>query len=145
MLYHRYMVRVSLSPSLLTFAILLAFFSIVVFGWSHSFGMEMRDDGMMSGCLFTGMDEICTMTFTEHLSAWQSMFNSIPVKSTIPSLLVLAIALLLFAGFLKRYFIWALERMASLQVLYLIHHPNLSFFHPLREAFSQGILNPKIY
>ena len=124
---------------------LVAFLSVGLFGSSHSFGMEMKDDGTMGGCLFTGVDEICIMTFTEHLSAWESMFIGIPVKSAILSLLVFAFALLLFAGFLKRYFILALERMAALQKLYLVHHPNLSLFNPLREAFSQGILNPKIY
>ena len=124
---------------------LVAFLSVGLFGSSHSFSMEMKDNGTTSSCLFTGMDEICTMTFIEHLSAWQSMFNSIPVRSAIISLLALAFALLLFAGFLKRYFIWVLERMTATQKLYLVQHPNLSLFKLLQEAFSQGILNPKIY
>ena len=126
---------------------LIAFLSVAFFGaFFHNMGMETRSDGTMSGCLFTGMAEICKMTLTEHLSAWQSMFTSIPVKSSILSLIVLAFVFLVLAsGFLKRYFIWATERLVALQRLYLIYHPNFSFFNPLRETFSQGILNPKIY
>ncbi|MDZ4260292.1 MAG: hypothetical protein U1A25_01380 [Candidatus Sungbacteria bacterium] len=123
----------------------IAFLSVGLFGSSHSFGMEMKDDGTMSGCLFTGMDEVCTMTFTQHRTAWQNMFSSIPVKSIILSLLALVFSLLLFAGFLKQYGMWARKRMESLQKLYFIHHPNLFLFNPLQEAFSRGILNPKIY
>ncbi len=125
---------------------LIAFLSVAFFGAFHIMGMQTQSDGTMGGCLFTGIDEICTMPLAEHLTAWQSMFTSIPAKSTILYLVVLAFALLLFASaFLKRYFIWAVERLAAIQRLYLVHHPNPSLFNPLQEAFSQGILNPKIY
>ncbi len=122
------------------------FVTAAVFGIWHTFGMQMNSQGKMNGCPFMGQTGICTMTFAQHLTRWQNMFASTPAKAMILSFVLLAIGLLILGSvFLKKHFIWALERMAALQKLYLVHHPHLSLFNSLREAFSQGILNPKIY
>ncbi len=108
--------------------------------------MQTRTDGTMSPCLLNGKAEVCTMTFAQHLTQWQNMFTSTPAKAMTLFFTLLAIGLLILgSAFLKKHFIWALERMAALQKLYVVHHSHLSLFNPLREAFSQGILNPKIY
>ena len=111
-------------------------FIVGIFGAAHPLGMPMNDDGTMSGCFLTGMNAICTMSLSEHLTAWQNMFTSLLVKSSLFSLLALAVFLLIF--------VFA-ERRACLQKLYFIHQANLFFFNPLRESFAQGILSPKIH
>src|SRR3989344_4369333 len=82
---------------------LLAFLSVAFFGASQSMGMEMKDDGTMGGCLFTGMEEICTMKFDEHLSQWQSMFTTtVPQKILILALLLLLAVVFVAVAIFKR-------------------------------------------
>lgn len=108
--------------------------------------MPIKADGTMGGCLFNGQAELCTMGFGQHFAQWQNMFTATPSKTMTLSLVLAVIGLFILASaFLKRHLIWAVERMAALQKLYLIHQRSLSLFNPLREVFSQGILNPEIY
>lgn len=135
------------TSNFITLFVLLSFLLIGGFGLSHSSGMEMRDDGTMGGCMFDGRAEICPMTLAEHISNWQSMFSVIPQKSTVLiQLLVLISTLILAASVLgwrspPSLFSYFSERWR----LYIKNNPNLPLFDRLREAFSQGILNPKIY
>jgi FtsH-binding integral membrane protein len=115
----------------------LAFLTVGTLGMSHTLGMEKKANGRMGGCLFTGLNEICPMSFGEHLTRWQSMFANISLKSGMFSLAISVFALFVSVLVsLKRYFS---------QKLFLRHHQNLFIFNPLREAFSQGILNPKTF
>lgn len=125
---------------------IIAFMSVSFFGISLTMGMEKMADGSMSGCLFTGVEEICQMTFTEHLSQWQSMFTTTVVKNTFAQalLLLLAIAFVAVAIF-KRNLLLLFSFYTTRWRLYIRDNPELSLFDNLREAFSQGILNPKIY
>ena len=134
-----------LTHFLLGFA-LVAFLSVAFFGVSQSMGMEMRDDGTMGGCLFTGMEEICKMTFTEHLNQWQSMFTTTVTKNVFSGVLLLLLAVVFVAvAIFKRNLLLLFSYYTTRWRLYIRHNPELSLFNPLREAFSQGILNPKIY
>jgi len=124
-----------------------AFLAIGVFGMSYSSDMKMKDDGQMSGCIFDGRAEICLMTFAEHLSRWQGMFTAIPQKADLLVLLfalISAIGVLVFS-ILKQNQLLLLKYFSDRWRLYLKQNPHIPFFDPLREAFSQGILNPKIY
>lgn len=135
-----------IANSLLIFGV-FAFFSIGIFGMSQSMQMEMNDDGTMSGCLFDGRAEICLMTIAEHLSRWQGMFIAISQKTDLLTLLFSFIsaigALVVFA--LKKNGLLLLKHLSDRWRLYLKRNPYIPLFDPLREAFSQGILNPKIY
>lgn len=126
---------------------LIAFLSVAFFGASHSMiGMEKRDDGTMGGCLFTGMEEICKMSFTEHLSKWQTMFTAtIPQKALAFVLLLLLAVVFVAVAIFKCNLLLLFSYYTTRWRLYIKHNPELSLFNPLREAFSQGILNPKIY
>ena len=62
----------------------IAFLSVAFLGISQSMGMEKQNDGKMGGCLFSGKAEICTMTFGEHISQWQSMFTTTAPKKHSP-------------------------------------------------------------
>lgn len=132
---------------LITPFVLLSLFFIVGFGLSHSLGMEMKNDGTMGGCMFDGKAAICPMTFAEHLSRWQGMFSVIPQKSAFLIQLLVLISTLVLAVFaLRRNLLLSLFSYFSERWrLYLKNNPHLLFFDPIREAFSQGILNPKIY
>jgi hypothetical protein len=107
-------------------------------------GMEMKD-GQMSSCPFTaGEVSVCQMNITEHIAQWQQAFLGIPTKGDVLTLavLLLAVALIPFA---KPPF--QLEKLTKLAAQLFAHHKaNLvKVFDPLLIAFSDGILNPKIY
>lgn len=118
---------------------------ISIFGVWHAYGMEMKDDGTMGGCFFTSMEEICTMTFGEHISQWQSMFTATAPHNVLAALLVLLAVVFVIVAIPKRNLLLLCGHYATCWRLYTKHNPKLSIFNPLKEAFSQGILNPKIY
>lgn len=133
---------------LLTAFVLMSLIIVEFFGISHTLGMEMRKDGTMGSCLFNGKTEICPMAFSEHLSRWQEMFIAIPPKSNILTIffvLISAIGAFLFFNLRHRLFLLLLSRLSDHWLLYIRQNPYLSLFSHLRESFSQGILNPKIY
>ena len=125
---------------------LIAFLSIAFFGASQTMGMDQQSDGTMGGCLFTGMEEICEMTFTEHLSQWQSMFTTTaPQKALAFALLFLLTVVFVAVAIFKRNLLLLFSYYTTRWRLYIRHNPELSLFNPLKEAFLRGILNPKIY
>lgn len=109
-------------------------------------GTEMQSDGHMPGCPFMGENAICGMSPLEHMAAWQSMFVSTLTKIFKTHQLLLLVAAI-FAAFLtmRLLFETALDLLASRQRLYLKYSYAYAYVPPLQEAFSQGILHPKIY
>lgn len=125
---------------------LVAFLSVVFFGASQSMGMEKQNSGKMSGCVFSGKVEICTMTFSEHIGHWQSMFTTTVTQNALTVILLLLLAIVFVAvGIFKRNLLLLFSYYTTRWRLYIRNNPELSLFNPLKEAFSQGILNPKIY
>lgn len=126
---------------------LIAFLSVAFFGASQSMmGMEKRSDGSMGGCIFSGMEEICKMSFTEHLTQWQSMFTTTVTQNAFTIILLLLLAVVFVAiGIFKRNLLLLFSQYTTRWRLYLRYNPELSLFNPLKKAFARGILNPKIY
>lgn len=140
----------ALRKNTLTFfktALVAGFIFVSVFGLWQTFGMPMDNSGNMVGCPLMGESSaLCQMTFTEHIQAWQAMFTVIPQKvfGSILTLLLLAAAIIFTFVIHRRWRLLSL-RLFELSKLYIKEHPHLSFFNPIKEAFSQGILNPRIY
>lgn len=134
-----------LSCFLLNF-MLVAFLAVIFFGLPRTIGMEKNSDGMMSGCLFSGKVEICAMSFTEHITVWQSMFTTTATQNALTTVLLLLLTVVFVAvGIFKRSLLLLSSYHATRWRLYIRHNPELSLFNPLKEAFARGILNPKIY
>lgn len=124
----------------------ITFLSVAFFGASQTMGMEQQSDGTMGGCLFSGMEEICEMSFIEHLTEWQSMFTTTVTQNAFTIILLLLLAVVFFAiGIFKRNLLLLYNYHATRWRFYIRHNPELSLFNPLKEAFARGILNPKIY
>lgn len=133
-----------LAVSLLT----LGFFTFVIlsiFGLGHMSNMETTKDGAMEGCVFTEKTMLCKMGIVEHISLWQGMFTAMPQES----LMFIALLILLMAVIFVTKNILAPPRLSRSEALtkrlYLRKNPDLLLFDFLKEAFSRGILNPKIY
>ena len=135
------------SRKLESFLITFGLFSFVLvsFAGTSVFIMEMNDDGSMGGCIFTGKMMLCQMSIMEHISFWQNMFIVIPQESLMIHgfIIFLAIVLLTAQNFSGPPS--PSRNEIQTQKLYLVQHPDFTFFNSLKEAFSQGILNPKIY
>ncbi len=109
--------------------------------------MSRGANGRMGNCPFAGsMTKICSMGAVEHISRWQSLFTTTaPQKAITFALLILLAVVFVAVAILKRNLFLLFSFYATRWRLYIKQNPHLSLFNPLREAFSQGILNPKIF
>lgn len=118
--------------------------ALLVAGLFGAFGgMQQGMDGRMGGCPFTVGLSVCNMNVLEHMRAWQSMFLSAPR---------LFGAFILLAALLIVFFIIFYSILKSLKdnLLFIKERHRLRFYtsfsdRVLQEAFSQGVLNTKIY
>lgn len=119
----------------------LSFLLLSSFGVLH-FSM-MQTDGQMSGCPFMGEGAICQMNPLEHLAAWQSAFTTILPDQSLASLLLLLLLSFLLLRIGRQKF--ARNKDSPIQLFRIRFRERLFFPSPLQEAFSNGILNPKVF
>lgn len=122
--------------------VLASFVWIAIFGVGMS--MNAEEEGNMSGCPFAaGEASLCPMGVAEHIATWQQTITVIP-KSYRSIILVLfaVLAISVFSKLLHQPKI--LPTKLSTQS-YRRRELELKAFSPLLAAFSDGILNPKIY
>lgn len=120
---------------------LLAFLLFGSAGAMH-FGMGMQD-GQMPGCPFSGEGAICTMNPLEHIAAWQNAFTTTVQNERDLTLLLIGLALLFTVGFWRKLF--TKKDLRTLQRWHSVLREEFNIFDPLQEAFSNGILNPKVF
>jgi len=138
-------VMLKISQKITSLILALSFTTVVLFGLNM--GMETRDDGTMSGCMFD-QSVTCPMDYEEHVNHWQQTFTATqPTQNTLFALLVV-IALggttLLFHSWLN----WQQYAQQAHFVPQSVHKQREIIAklsdHILR-ALSNGILNPKLY
>ena len=124
---------------------LLAFFFLGFLGLGH-FGMT-DSAGQMSNChLIMGIATLCQMNLLEHITAWQNLFVADLQKDAFTLLAALLLSLLFT---LSIQYLRVAQKIPQLinvrhQYAYLkIATPDTST--PLHDAFSNGILNPKLF
>jgi hypothetical protein len=121
---------------------MLASFALVsLFG--IGMGMETRD-GQMTFCPFMASKaSVCQMSITEHISQWQQAFLGAPVNNKV---VIFALLILIFAviSFTKPFSQIKQSEAATRFLFYLREMVN-KIFNQLLIAFSDGILNPRIY
>lgn len=122
--------------------VLAAFLVVGIFGLSHIvMNMTAGDDAL--GCLFMNTPTLCAMNPFEHIAMWQSTFAA-SFSKEIFSLLMLTLLIVLFI-----FTSQGLERSRKTPPLLVRvwHHIYRVFIakDPLQEAFSNGILHPKIF
>ena len=121
----------------------------VVFLWIGIFGLSYHIDAMktgimVDGCLFNGQTEVCAMSFPEHIAVWQGMLTTLPREISLFGLLVLTV-FFVATIFLRNSLLEFYECITTRLRLYIRLHSQISIFDYLKEAFSGGILNTKIY
>lgn len=123
-------------------AALLVFLIFGTAGAMH-FGMNMGADGNMAPCPFSGEGAICTMNPLEHIAAWQSAFTTTVQNERDLTLLLVGLVLLFTAGFWRQLF--TKRDLRTLQRWHSVLREEFNILDPLQEAFSSGILHPKVF
>lgn len=124
-------------------------FMAVAVLWLGTLGLfyhmsEMKMTGSISECLFDSPVGVCLMNFSEHLIAWQNIFSGLPQNTGLSSLIVLTI--LLSASLFLLINRFSLLENAFFRWKFLSKRHNQRYiFNSIKEAFSQGILNPKLF
>lgn len=123
-----------------TFIALLIFIFIAFFGLNLS--MPIDKDGKMSNCpVMEHSSSLCQMGTAEHIAKWQQMFTATLQSGSLFFLALLAVAFIYISH----------KRQTDLQSsyfafrYYLYKHPDVKLFNYLTQAFSDGILHPKLY
>lgn len=121
----------------------LAFF-LVGFLELGRFGMIVRPDGQMSNCPFMGVAAVCQMNPLEHIAAWQNMFT-VSYQKDIFAFLVLLLLAFLKALLLRNFWHIHTKEPLSVEAMRYRRINTLLILNPLQEAFSDGIIHPKIF
>lgn len=130
------------------FFIILKLPLILSVSWMLFFGLfqiSMHMESTTGNCPFAPNHpmSICQMNPMEHIQEWQSMFTMLPVENM--SLIIFALFAFLAITYLK---FWNRFSAPEPSLYILNSSPSLlsfQIFSPLKELFSKGILNPKIF
>lgn len=135
-------IRLRQSSVLTTMFVTASFIFITLFGLNLS--MRMDKMGHMSRCpLVNDQSSICSMSFADHMTKWQQLFTADHQLQN------LAIFLSLLAMTFV-YFIIRRDTQLSESALYIYRYHKqrqieAKLFNPLQQAFSDGIIHPKLY
>lgn len=132
------------------FAKIAILLSAVSFLWIGAFGLlrhglGMKSGGETNGCLFDGQMEVCNMNVSDHITTWQTMLTGLPQNDEVMEALFLAAMFVVTILFTQITLSKFSERITTRYYLYIKQHPQIHLFDSLKEAFSRGILNSKIY
>lgn len=121
---------------------LASFLFTAAFGVAAS--MEMKD-GQMSACPFmANQASMCDMGIADHIGKWQQAFLGVPAKNNVLTLIQLLASALAAIPFIK-YFLEIKRPELTVYLRSYFRETASKIPNSLLLAFSDGILNPKIY
>lgn len=126
--------------NIIKFILVITVFWVLLFGL-FQMDMSMNTMNGQANCPFASHSmSICQMNPLEHISEWQSMFTVLPIKN---------ILLILFALFTLIVVSKNTDWNKLLKLNFNLYQNNrvlyAQVFNPLKEAYSKGILNPKLF
>lgn len=126
--------------NIIKFILVITVFWVLLFGL-FQMDMSMNTVNGQANCPFASHSmSICQMNPLEHISEWQSMFTMLPVQN------LLSFLFALFALFvISKFTHW--NKLLKLN-FHLYQNNRVLYaqvFNPLKEAYSKGILNPKLF
>lgn len=138
--------NIPLSQNLTKFLLMCGIVAFLLVGFFGVGLMEIHMGSLeqeMPGCPVMGITIVCQMNPLEHIAAWQNMFVSVSPKGIFDTL-ALFLAFLLFTFSVKSF--WSARRASFFSAQKTVQRIVISIIrNPLAEAFSNGILNPKIF
>mgnify|MGYP007002409674 CR=1 FL=1 len=117
---------------------------LVSFGFAYFHIQSMSATDMpMPGCPFMSEQSVlCTMSPLEHIEVWQDIFTAIPTAEV---LLLLSLLLLALYTLQRLPTKWPQPIFQAFYIQQPYRTPRLSFSSYLAQAFSDGVLNPKLF
>lgn len=110
----------------------------------YHFGMSASmSDHQMSDCPFTPGVSLCTMSSMEMIDVSQNMFSSISQQKGFLFFLLLLVFFALYSFTIAHFARPFMPPRLSLLHIPLSKRARIPLYNYLREAFSDGILNPK--
>lgn len=123
----------------LGFTTILFFLFVMLFGLNLS--MKTLGDGSMSDCPFAmGQSSMCQMPASDHLSKWQQTFTATLQFAYYP--FFLTVFVFIFRSLIYQFTLAPPRTVAFYR--YRLNHPDTKLFNFLLQAFSDGIIQPKI-
>lgn len=127
--------------------IVLGIIAFLVMSFWGLYSMPTNERGMMGDCPFMNHStSLCQMSAAEHIAQWQQLFAL--VKTDKFSLFLFASLIIAFIvltfPFAKNYRIKT-PPLSRFRLYSSRYRPEIKLFNHLLLAFSQGILNPRIY
>ena len=124
----------------------IAVFLLMGFLGLSRFSMTMNMDEHMTmlNCPFMSGMAICNMNTFEHIATWRSIFTHTqqPQNSMLILLFLLSLSLVI-VGWIKRLHLPYKDHLK--QFTYFSGREYALIFRPLKDLFSNGILNPKLF
>lgn len=122
--------------------IILIFLLVAFLGAGH-IGMTVDARGQMVACPFLGVSALCEMNSLAHIAKWQSLFSALPEREAAA---FLAVVLLSLSTIFLLWHVRYAHSVSTLPFLVLASRA-VTVLIPsiLQEAFSDGILNPKVF
>lgn len=126
----------------LVFLILAAFLVVGLFGLFH-FAVDMNG-GDSYGCPFMNIAALCALNPLGHIAIWQNTFTSTSSEEFFYTLTLLVLLVILFIFTLRNFLPnGGVSRVVSR--IWKTFTLELLSGDSLQEAFSNGILHPKIF
>lgn len=124
----------------------LCFLTVMLFG--INIGMDMRQDGTMSGCAFDS-SVTCPMGYEDHVNHWQQTFIAVqPTQNMLTTvLLILSLdgAMLLFSLLQNNWRRHSPETHYLPQAIHRQREIIAKLSDHILRAVSRGKLNPRLY
>lgn len=130
-------------PKIITILVVVLTLCMFFFGFFHFVMNQHIKDQTMSCPFMQGHTSVCDVSPLEHVKAWQSAFTTIPTKDPISSLFAIFALFALFGVSLFRKYFLCYQR--TVEIILSFRRRNFFIYHYLQEAFSRGILHPKIF
>lgn len=140
--------NVSLSQNLTKFLLIFGIVAFLLVGFFGGglLGIHMGSpEQEVSGCHVMGMTTVCQMNPLEHIAAWQSMFVSLLPNSMRDTFALLLVFLLFVFSAKSSLGVHLFTRPSDQKIIRISKRVISIIRNPLAEAFSNGILNPKIF
>ncbi len=136
--------RLGTHAQILVLFVLAALIVMSLCGTVLNVRMEKDAQTSTSGCMFSAI-AICTLSPLAHFAVGQSMFTGTAFDAVRALALLLAAAV--FAVYITRRLLFddVLNFLETRQRLRFEHSLAIVHISSFQEAFSRGILNPKVY
>ena len=117
---------------------------IIISNLGLNLSMNIDKQGHVTHCPFMNdKDNVCPMTFSEHLLRWEEMFTATMKSKAFQSYLFVFLVAVLYFIHQRSH-----TKQSNSDITYKYYkdrHKDSLLFNYLTLAFSDGIINPKLY